>query len=226
MDRPTALNLPQPLVITIGNLKGGVGKTTTTWFLACYFARRGLRVLMIDADPLSQTGYKWHRKLRRLDVPVPFKLIPFPSSHVDDCIQDNADSGEVDVILVDTGGENDKIFAASVRRSHELLIVAAPNEGETERIPSSYAAAAATAADSPQEIHVRVLLTKVPPPRSKEGHQYRGELAEAGYEVMDSQATNWKWYRQAIGSTKPLDDLAEYEDVGAELVADYEVATV
>jgi cellulose biosynthesis protein BcsQ len=41
------LELP---VIAVGNLKGGVGKTTTTAYLAHCFSRMGLRVLAIDLD--------------------------------------------------------------------------------------------------------------------------------------------------------------------------------
>jgi chromosome partitioning protein len=38
-------------VIAIGNQKGGVAKTTTTWTLAYALAERNKRVLMVDLDP-------------------------------------------------------------------------------------------------------------------------------------------------------------------------------
>ncbi|TQM28866.1 ParA family protein [Nocardia bhagyanarayanae] len=229
------LELPKPLVITLGNLKGGVGKTTSAFFLACYFARvHELRVLVIDADPLSQTGYSWYRRLLKGRVEVPFELIAFPSRHVDDCIHDNAN--KYDVVIVDAGGESAEIFKAAIPASDELVLLTSVSPSEVKRVPSTYRAAAEAAAGTDREIRVRVLMTKVPVTMkngvnvSTEYRTQRGNLEDAGYDVFASYLSAWKWYREAAdgevgdGAENPIADLGEYQQVGDELVAPYRVA--
>ncbi|WP_040812767.1 ParA family protein [Nocardia concava] len=225
-------NLPEPLVVTLGNLKGGVGKTTSAFFLASYFATvHELRVLVIDADPLSQTGYSWYRRLQKAEVEIPFELLAFPSRHVNDCITDN--SGKYDVIIVDAGGESAEIFKAAVPVSDELILVTSVSPSEVKRVPSTYRAAEEAAAESDRAIRVRVLMTKVPVTMkngvnvSTEYRTQRGNLEDAGYDVFDSCVSAWKWYREAAdgevgdGAENPIEDLGEYRAVGEELVRPY-----
>ena len=42
--------------LTIGNQRGGVGKTTTAVTIARLWSERGLRTLLVDADPQGSIG--------------------------------------------------------------------------------------------------------------------------------------------------------------------------
>jgi len=55
-------------VITIGNLKGGVGKTTTTVNLADAMGRHGYRILVIDADPQGNCSSVLLKDIRKRET--------------------------------------------------------------------------------------------------------------------------------------------------------------
>ena len=44
------------MIITVGSLKGGVGKSTATVNMAVELTRLGRRVVVVDADPIGTTA--------------------------------------------------------------------------------------------------------------------------------------------------------------------------
>ncbi len=85
-------------IITVANAKGGVGKSTVAYSLACYYAKRGASVGILDED-IQQTITDNINAWEDQGVDVPVKLIDkdnLPS------YQSLADNEEFDMIFVDT----------------------------------------------------------------------------------------------------------------------------
>lgn len=47
------------MILSVVNLKGGVGKSTVTQNMAVYFATEGVKVCIVDTDFEQQTSMKW-----------------------------------------------------------------------------------------------------------------------------------------------------------------------
>jgi chromosome partitioning protein len=60
------------MILSVVNLKGGVGKSTLSQNIAVYFAKEGVKVCIIDTDFEQQTSMKWveQRGDRQPRIPV------------------------------------------------------------------------------------------------------------------------------------------------------------
>ncbi|MEO1517511.1 MAG: ParA family protein [Bacteroidota bacterium] len=85
-------------VITVANSKGGVGKSTVAYGLACYYAQRGAKVAILDED-IQQTITDNIETARDRGEEVPIDLLDKEQMS---SYQKLSEESEYDIIFVDT----------------------------------------------------------------------------------------------------------------------------
>jgi chromosome partitioning protein len=99
--------------IVVGNVKGGVGKTTTAVYLAAAAAARGREVLLVDSDPQGSAA-EWLEQSPIGGV----ELVEAPSERT----VVRALAGTDDVVVVDTPPGDERIVRAALRRADVVVI--------------------------------------------------------------------------------------------------------
>lgn len=111
------------MILTLGNRKGGVGKSTSAVYLACLLAREG-RTLIVDADPQGSI-LSWSEEAGD----------GFPAAVVQWATRDLAKrvgevSGDYAHIVIDTGrapGDDDPVLRQALIASDTLIVPFAPS---------------------------------------------------------------------------------------------------
>ncbi len=85
------------MIISVTNLKGGVGKSTVTQNIAVAFAHKKLKVCIVDTDFELQTSTKWGQE--RTDDLLPIKVIPVKNDELSKTVVGL--KKDFDIILID-----------------------------------------------------------------------------------------------------------------------------
>lgn len=97
------------MIITVAGFKGGVGKTTTAVHLACYFAKKSDKTLLVDGDP-NRSSLSWSKR-----GTLPFQVCDLMSAA-------KASRGKEHVI-VDTEAHPDEDELEALSEGCDLLVL-------------------------------------------------------------------------------------------------------
>lgn len=193
-------------------LKGGCRKSTTAMMLAFALARRGVDVLVVDADAGTQGVTDWSSRVYASGEELPFDvhqwsprlglLVPFVQ-------QAQRDTG-AQVVIVDVGGEAPEVIKQAVLIADLVITPVGAEQAELGRVEPTASLV------KPERKPMAVLLNRVPVPRAGAAAAARDALAGDGYHVLDTEiGQNGTLYAHCWGTVP--DELGAYEKLATEL---------
>lgn len=202
--------------IVFGGLKGGLAKSTGAWLTAIEIVERtGEAVLVVCADPLSQTFSTAYRGVLAQGLRPLFHMIQWPTSEglVKGVTEEMKRVGARHLVI-DSGGESPKIFEqacilvgqladADENVTSELIIPTAPNVPELWRLQATIDAAARVEDLSGYPPAVNMLIVKAAH-NSADAWAARQHFASKGWTTLRTQIPQHRFYARAM-QTIPSD---------------------
>ncbi len=197
------------VILTLGNKKGGVGKPTSTVYLATGLARRG-RTLIVDADPQGSI-LSWSEEAGE---GFPAAVVQWSTRDLARRVQDVA--GDYAHVVVDTGrsaSEDDPILRQALMVSDHLLVPFAPSLMDVREL--GRVLQMVEDVEPLHHVEPHLLLTKVRGGTAS-AREAREGIASQGLPLLEAHVGLREVYANVWGTV--ITDLLEYEAVLDELV--------
>ena len=107
------------MILTIGSLKGGCSKSTLTVNIAAELARQGMKVTVVDADPIASTT-NWIADREERSPGLPSVIGVQKKGNLRATLLD-LDAG-ADYVIVDTGGYDSQELRTAATASDVLVV--------------------------------------------------------------------------------------------------------
>lgn len=108
-------------IIAVANKKGGVGKSTLSTNLACYFAASDKKVLLVDAD---EQGSAMAFQEARPDDAISFQTVSLCTRKIFREVQ----SFEHDVIVIDVAAKDSPVSRAAMAAADRVIVPVQPGQ--------------------------------------------------------------------------------------------------
>lgn len=197
------------MITAVANDKGGVGKTTTSVYLAHEAAKDG-PTLIVDSDP-SHSAWNWQEVCLREGRPFPSNLeVMKLTGDVHKVVPTLA--SRYKHIFIDSPPNDEKAITSALLAAPVVLVPLGPSTMDTNRLTTTIEILSKI-----EHLHkpdVYVLVAKVDR-RAALPRQIREWLTEMGFATLDTQVPLQQAYLKAFGD--PVRDTKHYRDVFREL---------
>jgi chromosome partitioning protein len=119
------------MIVMIGGIKGGTGKSTLATNLAAYIAKQGADVLLLDVDPQA-TAYKWAMRRKAHYPEAPVVNVAQASGRVFEVIRDVAKRYEQ--VVIDSGGHASDAMKSAMLGAQKIYIPLRPSQADLETV--------------------------------------------------------------------------------------------
>lgn len=185
--------------LVVGNIKGGVAKTTTAVQLGLGLAGAG-RTLLVDADPEQASALAWSEAAGE-DWPATCTVIPWATRDLARRVREVADDFEH--VVIDSSPKNPLLLRQALAVADYLVVPVAPRPMDLRELPATFALAAEVEATHP--LTVTTLLVQVRA-GTRSGVVAREHLEELGVPVMATQVRLSERLALAFGTGSPVPD--------------------
>lgn len=202
------------MIIAVVNEKGGSGKITVVVNLACYLAKEGDRVTLIDADPQRSSEIFSNNRSDSNLAPLFSNVGKIGSSLKDEI---SLQESKNDCVIIDTGGADSKEMRIAMNKADLLIIPTIPSQYDVVVLDRMLELFNLAKENNPK-LHCLILLNRISPNPflSKEISELKEFVESAIKEkelenvaVLDSLIYERRAYKRAVIDGKSLDEFGD-----------------